>query len=71
MQVPVKGQIGANQLLAQLLTTIPDPGGDGIGVNHISEVEGGVAAEVRLPSGDKYLVIVQWSGDQEATPGYA
>lgn len=61
---PSRGQIGAMQLLAQMLATVPDPNGTGVGAE-ISELEGGVASVVHLPSGDRYRVTVQWDGDRE------
>jgi hypothetical protein len=56
--------MGAMQLLAQMLATIDDPAGVGVGAE-MTELEGGVASVVHLPSGDRYRVIVQWDGDRE------
>lgn len=59
-----RGQMGAIQLLTQMLATIPDPAEVGIGAE-ITELEGGVASVVHMPSGDRYRVTVQWDGDRE------
>lgn len=64
MKTPEHGQLGATQLLAQMLATISDPHGAGVGVE-LTEVEHGVSALVHMPSGDRYRVIVQWDGDRE------
>lgn len=63
------GQLGATQLLAQLLATIEDPHGLGVGAGDFTSVDGGVSATVHLPSGDRYAVAVQWRGDEEADNG--
>lgn len=60
------GQLGATQLLAQLLASIPDPHDDGIALSEITAAQAGVSAEVNLPTGDRYIVVVQWIGDDEA-----
>lgn len=59
-----RGQMGAIQLLAQMLATIEDPSGVGVGAE-MAELEGGVESLVHLPSGDRYRVTVQWEGDRE------
>lgn len=59
-------QMGSIQLLAQLLASIRDPHDDGVGVGEIVGGQAGVSAEVSLPSGDRYIVVVQWIGDREA-----
>lgn len=59
-----RGQLGATQLLAQMLATVADPAGVGVGAE-IMEVENGVEALVHMPSGDRYRVVVQWAGDRE------
>jgi len=60
------GQFGATQLLAQLLASIPDPTDAGVGVSEIVAAQSGVSAEVDMPSGDRFVVVVQWIGDGEA-----
>jgi len=59
------GQMGATQLLAQLLASIEDPHDDGIAVDDIVGAQSGVSATVHMPSGDRYVVVVQWIGDRE------
>lgn len=59
-----RGQMGATQLLAQLLASIPDPHGDGVG-GDIREIPNGVEIEVTMPTGDLYRVAVEWLGDRE------
>ncbi len=66
------GQMGATNLLAQLLASLSqhnDPTGEGIGVGAMAAARAGVSAEVHLPSGDRYLVVVQWIGDDEGDDG--
>jgi hypothetical protein len=58
--------MGATQLLAQLLASIDDPHDEGIAVDDIVGAQSGVSAEVTLPGGDRYVVVVQWIGDREA-----
>lgn len=62
--VPSRGQLGAIELLARMMAAVDDPHGVGVGAE-ITELEGGVAAIVHAPSGDRYRVTVQWDGDQE------
>lgn len=61
-----RGQLGATQLLAQLLASIDDPHDDGIGVDEMVGAQSGVSATVHMPSGDRYVVVVQWIGDRES-----
>jgi hypothetical protein len=60
------GQLGATQLLAQLIASIEDPHDHGIAIGEMESIEGGVVAELALPSGDRFAVSVQWVGDREA-----
>ena len=59
------GQMGSTQLLAQLLASIEDPHDVGVGAGEIVAAKSGVSAQIHMPSGDRYIIVVQWIGDQE------
>ncbi len=64
-----RGQMGATDLLAQLLASLSqrsDPAGEGIGAGEFVAAQSGVSCEIHLPSGDRYVVVVQWIGDRES-----
>lgn len=56
---------GATTLLAGMLASIPDPGGEGVGADDFEELDRGVAATLVLPSGDRYRVAVEYVGGGE------
>lgn len=58
------GQDGAINLLAQLLAALSTVH-DEISMDEIASSPSGVSAKVFLPSGDTYIVVVQWVGDRE------
>lgn len=62
--VPSRGQVGALDLLARMLTQVQDPVGAGVGAE-ITELPSGVNALIHMPSGDRYRVTVVWEGDTE------
>lgn len=60
------GVMGAAEILAgacaQLSAKYDELGADGI-----REIENGVEAELHLPTGDRYRIVVEWLGDREAS----
>lgn len=62
---PNPGVMGASEILAGALAQLSTKY-DELSARGIVDVERGVEAEVELPTGDRYLIRVEWLGDDEA-----
>ena len=71
--IPNAQMMGAIDLLARLIASTSTVGVDPLSFGTAASVESqgdhGVSAELELPSGDRYRVVVEWLGDREGDAG--
>lgn len=61
-----RGDLGAAEILASLMTGLSIRFPEGVGADPRALEDGGIAAMIVLPTGDRYAVAVRWVGDLES-----
>lgn len=60
-----RGALGEAELLAAVLAGLSFRYPEGVGADPHAVPGGGLAAEIVLPTGDRYAIAVRWMGDRE------